>query len=1201
MNTPLSLPPVLESKLSDFRRRVWLVKLAEGLLAAVFGLALSYIVVFGLDRFFETPAWLRGTILVCGAAVLGLGLPLKWHRWVWRQRRLEDAARLLRWKFPRLGDQLLGIVELARRDDGTTGRSERLVQAAMDQAADVVKDQDFSAAVPAARHRQWGWAAGGVMALVVAVFALVNEAAGNAMLRWLMPWRETERYTFTRVDALPDPLVVPFAEPFDLPVTLAGDSRWQPESGWAHVTGQAGVAVTRAEMAYPFAFPPQKTDTELFVKVGDVRKTLRLQPRTRPELATLKAKLKLPAYLNYQTQPVLELRGGSLSILKGAEAVFEATASRALASAQMDGKALKVEGARLISPPTTVNAEQQARFTWVDELGLTPRDPLVLNIEAAEDAAPRIVARRETLEQVVLDSEVVVFDVGISDDFGIKRVGLEWRGVNAGGEPPAGPLGEKIAAAGQPEMQEMDTRATFCATREGVLPQTIEVRAWAEDYLPGRPRSYSATFVMHVLNRTDHALWITQQMTKWLESARETYEREQQLHQTNKELRAMNAGELDRPENRRRISQQATAENANAARLEALNQSGRNLVEQATKNPEFEAARLESWATMLKSLGDIASKRMPSVADLLKQSASAKTDPKLAASPSTADKPGGEKPGEAKSGEATPAGEPSEKQQPSAAQASAKPGQPGKPGQPPPPGGKSAPQVVQGPQPPPGDAKPKPVDPTAKPKDPAPSVKLTESTMNKPDPAGAEAKPGAPKPPGAGKLKLPTNSLTAAPGQKEPPPPDQPAPPASAAQEELEKGLGEQRDLLAEFARVTDQLNEILASLEASTFVKRFKAASRAQMELASGINQNTLDAFGISKPRAALKKMSAEEMSTTAEPGNKGMQENGVTVVIRDDQPAKAEPAAAEAEPVVLMPFATTARGTARTQSDVVSIIQSDLEAYSQRKPDQHFKRVLEEMKKVQVVRALAKVGEHAVDNLSGHAINGAEYWADTMDRWAEEMVAAGKASNCSSCKGDSLPPEIVLKVMQALRDEMKLRDETRELDKAKPAVDLPDYERRAMLLSAEQVRIAIVTQSAIDDVASLPNGPQTFQKELQLLTMVRRVMDEAGGLLETPDTGPKAIAAETEAIELLLQTKRQPPGGGGGGGGSPGGGGGAATASAAALSELGPGGDADSDVKARPVGQSTGRAGKEFPEEFKTGLDTYFNNLENQGGSQP
>ena len=53
---------------------------------------------------------------------------------------------------------------------------------------------------------------------------------------------------------------------------------------------------------------------------------------------------------------------------------------------------------------------------------------------------------------------------------------------------------------------------------------------------------------------------------------------------------------------------------------------------------------------------------------------------------------------------------------------------------------------------------------------------------------------------------------------------------------------------------------------------------------------------------------------------------------------------------------------------------------------------------------------------------------------------------------------------------------------------------------------------------------------------------------------------------------------------------------ATSAALSELGPGSNADGAAAARPVAQATGRAGKEFPEEFKPGLDAYFNNLEGQ-----
>ncbi len=1109
MNGPL--PSGLAGKLADYRRRVWIVKLAEGILASIFGLALSYILVLGLDRLIDTPAWLRALLLVAGAAVPGLGLPLKWHRWVWRQRRLEDAARLLRWKFPRLGDQLLGIVELAKEEEGHSGRSERLVQAAMAQADEAVKDQDLSGAVPHAKHRQWAIAATAVLVLSITGFLTINAAARNALERWLMPWKDTERFTFAKVTPLPDPLVVPLAESHELPIALTSDSQWKPDRAKGIIKGQPTIKAQRENDRYQLTLPPQNEDRDLFVKVGDVRETIRVEPRPRPELTELKVRSKLPAYLQYRHDPVSEIRGGSVTLLREAEVQFEATASRELASASVDGNPVKVEGDRLISDTRTVAADpQEAVFIWQDQLGLSARAPLKLAINPTEDEAPKLVARRESMEQVVLDSEVIAFDLTASDDFGIRKVGLQWKGIDTEtGQSTT--TGEKLTAAGDSEKREIATRATFCAVREGVSPQTLEIRAWAEDYFPDRDRSVSAPFIIHVLDKTDHALWVTQQMGKWLEAAKETYEREQRLHQTNKELRAMSAEDLDRPENRRRIAQQASSEMANAQRLDSLNQSGRQLVEHATKNPEFDAARLESWATMLQSLQDIAANRMPNVSDLLKESANAKADAKPSSQPNN-QKPGEGKPGSSKDS-------------------------------------KSGPQLNEGESSNAGKPGPPNVStPDDKPQPEVPSINLTESTMNKPDEnENAEQEPQE-KPAGKPSFGLPTNSLAAAPGQK--PQENQP----SSAQQPLNEGVEEQRDLLAEFAKISDQLGEILASLEASTFVKRLKAASREQTSLAGNIREKTLESFGVFR---------------------KGEED-------------------AEDGPQFVVAYSAEASKKAQNQSEVVDVIKSDLEAYFQRKPTPHFKKVLKEMRETQIVQALASVGNRAADNLSGNAIHGAEFWADTLDRWAEEMVKAAQCSNCSACSGDSLPPEIVLKVMQALRDEMTLRDETRELENSKSAMEMLNYHRRAGLLAKEQERIGKHTESAIEDILALPNGAQRFGKPLQLLSVVVQVMDEAQDILETPETGAPAIAAETEAIELLLQTKRQNPNGGGGGGSNPGGGGTAASASSAALADLGEGGDANSLVKARRIGQATGTAGRVFPEEFKTGLDAYFSNLE-------
>ena len=1075
-----TLPPILESKLADFRRRVWVVKVLEGLLAGVAGIYVSWLMLFILDRVIDTPVWARWFLMLGGAAAMGIGLPFQWLHWVWRQRQLEDAARLLKRTFPRLGDQLLGIVELSRHEDAS--RSERLVQAAMQQAADGVKEQDLNSAMPTSQLVRWSWGVGLLTALCAFAWFGVPSAARNAMARWLMPWKNIERFTFVRIEPLPDKLVVPLAEPVKLMVKLHKDTRWSPQSAKAIFEGQSLIQSALKQGAYVLPLPPQKNDITLSLAVGDLHEKIALLPRARPELMSLAVRTKLPPYLKYQTHPVIEVRGGSVNVLKGSQASIEATVSCELASAWLDGHAETVSGDKMMTSFSELTADTAKKMMWKDRDGLEPREPLVLRIDAVEDEAPKLTARRESPEQVVLDTEVVTFEVNAQDDFGIQRAGLEWRSVNDDSTK-----GEKIAAAGEPEKKTLHAYATFSAARDGVAPQTVEIRAWAEDYLPGRKRAYSTAFQLQVLNKTDHALWLTEQFGKWLESARESYEREQQLHATNRELRQMKAEELERPENRRRIAQQSSAEIANAARLGALNQSGRQLVEQATRNDEFDAQRLESWATMLQSLQDIALKKMPSVADLLKQSAGAKT-------------------------QTSQSGQQSQKF--------------------------SAQQLANGEQSPKSGSQSKPSDEEQK-KANMPSISDREGSMSKPLESKKNDPNAQPNPPKPSALKLPTTQMAAASpkegGKDEGPP--------TPAQQKMDEAIEEQELLLSEFAKVSDELAAVLASLEASTFVKRLKKASRDQMVAAQDLNTKTLSAFGLEK------------------------------------QPVKAATSIAEHE---------------KRQSEIVRIIQSDLEAYYARKPEMHFKKVVSQMKEMQVVKALQTLGDQAALNLSGSSMIGAEFWADTLDRWAEEMVAASECKACSSCSSDSLPPEIVLKVMKALRDEMKLRDETRELENAKPALNTQVYSTQSNGLASKQFGIRQNVLGALDAMMQLPDGNQKFGKELKLLGAVMQVMDEAGTILDKPNTGSPAIAAETEAIELLLQAKRPNPKGGGGGGGDPGGGGSAASSGLAALADLGEGHDTASQVETRAVGQATGKAGRELPEEFKTGLDAYFNKLE-------
>jgi len=185
------------------------------------------------------------------------------------------------------------------------------------------------------------------------------------------------------------------------------------------------------------------------------------------------------------------------------------------------------------------------------------------------------------------------------------------------------------------------------------------------------------------------------------------------------------------------------------------------------------------------------------------------------------------------------------------------------------------------------------------------------------------------------------------------------------------------------------------------------------------------------------------------------------------------------------------------------------------------------------------------------------------------------------------------VLEVLQILEAEVNLRETTRVAEQARPAMKSEDYDSRAKDLSDTQEQLRKRVDKVVDRIGELPDAAANFGKELQLLSEVSQVMIEATAILAQPDTGKPAIAAETEAIELLLQSKRINPKGGGGGGATPGGGGGGTTTDSA-LALVGSGNN-DKEVKeSRGVSQATGDTGASFPEEFRSGLDEFFNRLD-------
>ncbi len=185
----------------------------------------------------------------------------------------------------------------------------------------------------------------------------------------------------------------------------------------------------------------------------------------------------------------------------------------------------------------------------------------------------------------------------------------------------------------------------------------------------------------------------------------------------------------------------------------------------------------------------------------------------------------------------------------------------------------------------------------------------------------------------------------------------------------------------------------------------------------------------------------------------------------------------------------------------------------------------------------------------------------------------------------------------MKILEGEIELREDTRVAEQAKPAVENEEHVEQANQLSGIQKKLRVRTDDLIPRIRALPEGETLFAKEIMLLSQVAVVMVEAKSILAEPNTGGEAIAAETEVIELLLQSKRINPNGGGGGGSSPGGGGGGDT-SDSAIALLGKGVNEREVRVQKDVHHATGDSTSTLPEEFRAGLDEYFNRIVDPNG---
>ena len=659
------IPKELKKQLAEFQRQLWRTKIVEAILAGFFGLIISFLVVFVLDRFIATPPLARLGILIAGTSLFAIFAPLMMRRWIYGHRKEGQLARLISKKFPKLGDRLLGVVELQDQKESHKTLSPELRAAAMAHVARQVGKKDMGEALPICHYKKLGLGVALGALCVILSFSFAPKAGSNALKRWLLPLSGTERYTFTQLDlsGLPDPYTVPYDEPFVIIVPLKEETDDRPAIAAARYGLQDWLETDLSEKGYRFEFQGQQSSDVLTLRVGDALHRIRIEPEIRPELTALDAKVTLPAYLQLETKTI-DIRSGTLSALAGSKIELEGTFSRDLKSATGTVSALPPDDEivstfeeaseteteqpaplpdptpleltifedRITSSPIELGEFRvEIPLQWTDVKGLESSTSFNLKIQTAHDQAPLVYTQGIERQIVILAGETLEFEVLTEDDYGIQEIGLMWQGefTKPTDESPAS--GELLLKQGSPSNSRLSELAIFSPKTHGIVPQKLTLVGYAQDFKPERERSLSEPIIIYILTEDEHAQLLKQRFDRLIGELEDAARREQNNLDTNERLDQLNKPEdLQNEENKEKLAQQEDAEDQNAEKMEEITKKMEELFKDAARNKSIEKETMKKMADSLQNMKELAKQDLPEIEKKLNESQDNKSTPEKA-------------------------------------------------------------------------------------------------------------------------------------------------------------------------------------------------------------------------------------------------------------------------------------------------------------------------------------------------------------------------------------------------------------------------------------------------------------------------------------------------------------------------------------------------------------------------------------------
>ena len=614
----LTLPESLSSQLRGFQRKLRVIESATAVAIAFCIMAAAFMILYISDRAWDTPVILRLVLFLCGIVpVVYLVFYTIYHVFL-KHRDFKTLSILVQKHHKKLGDSLLGVVELSENNSLSENVSEELCSAAIANIAEKSKSMDFCEAINRrALRRFMAWSI--AMALLIACIVVFTKPAfSNALSRWLNPFSSVERFTFVKINGIPKKMTVPHGEEFAIRCSLDKSSSIKPLSIKYRCGQEPARLAGLGQDVTVLKVSGQTKPVDLKIWSGDFSRTVRINPVHRPVLLSLEADVKLPEYTG-RVPVKTKVSGKTFNILECSRYSFEGKADRELKSADLSDSSgrivsLKVRGSSFSTDTFNIALSEKNHISWKDTCDLKPLHDFEYSVLPEKDQEPFTECPKLPLYSAMLANETLIIQATAEDDYGISEIGASYSSADPRNEMKIYATGTMKLAKGGPEKTKIDAEFMFCPRLLRIPEQSlVTLCSTATDYYPDRKEVLSRQYKIYVLSLQEHAKLLEEELDSVMGKFEDLIWREEENLEKNKNISKLPEKEMSKDDTADKISEQKESEKENSEDLEKLSEKGMKLLEQALRNKEFPAKSIKEWSKMLSTAKEVSQKDMKNV------------------------------------------------------------------------------------------------------------------------------------------------------------------------------------------------------------------------------------------------------------------------------------------------------------------------------------------------------------------------------------------------------------------------------------------------------------------------------------------------------------------------------------------------------------------------------------------------------------